>query len=151
MALWTKKNLTRIFPAKLEKVPPFVLLILHFNISYNVPFIPDLADILFGWMFQSFTDWNSLIGECNKQGWLIYFLFVRNDMKMISEYQLLFYQRSFLSPIIFCFSESSIHPPLMTPHLFTVSAATTADLLNKAHAQQLKTSNRERKNCPTFE
>ena len=36
MALWTKKNLTRIFPAKLEKVPPFVLLILQFNI-----YIPD--------------------------------------------------------------------------------------------------------------
>ena len=27
-----QKNLTRIFPAKLEKVPPFVLLILQFNI-----------------------------------------------------------------------------------------------------------------------
>ena len=32
MALWTKKKLTRIFPAKLEKVPLFVLLILQFNI-----------------------------------------------------------------------------------------------------------------------
>ena len=32
MALWTKKKLTRIFPAKLEKVPPFVLSSLHFNI-----------------------------------------------------------------------------------------------------------------------
>ena len=32
MALWTKKKLTRIFPAKLEKVPLFLLLILQFNI-----------------------------------------------------------------------------------------------------------------------
>ena len=34
MALWTKKKLTRIFPAKLEKVPLFVLLILQFNIHW---------------------------------------------------------------------------------------------------------------------
>ena len=36
MALWTKKKLTRIFPAKLEKVPPFVLLILQFNICVSL-------------------------------------------------------------------------------------------------------------------
>ena len=32
MALWTKKKITGIVPAKLEKVPLFVLLILQFNI-----------------------------------------------------------------------------------------------------------------------
>ena len=34
MALWTKKKLTGIVPAELEKVPPFVLLILQFNITF---------------------------------------------------------------------------------------------------------------------
>ena len=34
MALWTKKKITGIVPAELEKVPLFVLLILQFNICY---------------------------------------------------------------------------------------------------------------------
>ena len=47
MALWTQKKLTGIVPAELEKVPPFVLLILHFNI-YRLEC--SKAKVGLGWM-----------------------------------------------------------------------------------------------------
>ena len=50
MALWTQKKITVIVPAELEKVPPFVLLILQFNIPFN----PHLFQ---SWGVQSTSPW----------------------------------------------------------------------------------------------
>ena len=58
-------------------------------------------------------------------------------------------QRSFLSPIIFCFSESSIHPQLMT-HLYPQSARPLEPSLSAQQGPRAKTlpktSNKRRKN-----
>ena len=58
-------------------------------------------------------------------------------------------QRSFLSPIIFCFSERSIHPQLMT-HLYPQSARPLEPSLSAQQGPRAKTlpktSNKRRKN-----
>ena len=56
MALWTKKKITGIVPAELEKVPLFVLLILQFNISMTFTWNLDVKNDVFAHITEPSND-----------------------------------------------------------------------------------------------